>query len=124
MLEENTTEPEDKYFDELFELEFSIIEIFRKNPSLIDLEVLIALDASIVNCKNIQKGYPQKSFNSTEIIQSVYKNIDVTCKNLISSGTISIDELLWCLKRIKKSLKSWNKRDGRQGYLNFVDKFI
>lgn len=127
-LKKEQPEQEDIYFDQLFELEQSIIEVFRKTPDLIDLEVLSALDATIMNYKNFKRGFSQKSFNSTEIIQSVYENIETICKELISSETnvkeISIDELLWCLRRIKKSLKMWNKNMGRQGYLNFIDEHI
>jgi len=36
----------------------------------------------------------------------------------------SVDEIIACLKRIRKSVQLWNKREGRRGYLQFVDPFI
>jgi hypothetical protein len=34
------------------------------------------------------------------------------------------DEIILCLKRIRKSIERWNKRSGRQGYLDFISEFI
>jgi hypothetical protein len=36
----------------------------------------------------------------------------------------TIDEIIACLKRIRKSINRWNKVGGRQGYLIFVSDFI
>ncbi len=33
-------------------------------------------------------------------------------------------EIVACLKRIQSSVKFWTKKPGRQGYLNFVGKFL
>jgi hypothetical protein len=33
-------------------------------------------------------------------------------------------EMVECLQRLKSSVKLWTKKDGRQGYLNFVSRFI
>ena len=37
---------------------------------------------------------------------------------------ITIEEIIACLKRIRKSVQKWNKRGGQQGYLKFVEQFI
>ncbi len=34
------------------------------------------------------------------------------------------DEIIACLKRVKKSVQRWNKHGGRQGYLNFVQQYV
>lgn len=34
--------------------------------------------------------------------------------------TISLEEVVSCLQRIRKSVGFWSKRSGKQGYLNFV----
>ncbi len=36
----------------------------------------------------------------------------------------TLDEILACLKRVRKSVNYWTKESGRQGYLNFVTQFV
>jgi hypothetical protein len=35
-----------------------------------------------------------------------------------------VDEIIVCLKRIQKSVKTWSKRGGRRGYLSFVEQYV
>lgn len=37
---------------------------------------------------------------------------------------LALDEIIACLKRIRKSIEHWNRRGGRQGYLNFASQFV
>lgn len=37
---------------------------------------------------------------------------------------IDIDTLLLCLKRLLNSVKKWNQRGGRQGYLQFMSQYV
>jgi hypothetical protein len=38
--------------------------------------------------------------------------------------TVSLDVIVACLKRIRKSIRMWNKEGGRQGCLTFIQRFI
>jgi hypothetical protein len=38
--------------------------------------------------------------------------------------SISVEELIACLKRIRKSVEMWNKQSGRKGYLQYIDQFL
>jgi len=37
---------------------------------------------------------------------------------------VSIEVIIACLKRIRKSVERWNREGGRQGYLTFIERFI
>ena len=37
---------------------------------------------------------------------------------------VSLDVIVACLKRIRKSIQRWNKEGGRQGYLIFIQRFV
>lgn len=39
-------------------------------------------------------------------------------------ASVSLEVILACLKRIRKSVQRWNKEGGRQGYLTFIGRFI
>jgi hypothetical protein len=38
--------------------------------------------------------------------------------------SISVEEIISCLKRIRKSVEMWNKQSGRKGYLQYIDQFL
>jgi hypothetical protein len=36
----------------------------------------------------------------------------------------TVDEIIACLKRIRRSIQFWQKKGGRQGYLTFISEFV
>jgi hypothetical protein len=38
----------------------------------------------------------------------------------VTLTVVNVDEIIQCLKRIHRSVEFWNKKNGRQGYLNFI----
>ena len=127
----NNPDFEDKNLDRLFVIESSIIKIYRQNPNLIDAEVLIALDAVILDFKNLQRGYAVKIPNFPPLVQMVYENIKAACNTNIQQPDAPVKDLttevavvFLCLQRIKTSVRRWNKENGRQWYLNFVRDYV
>ena len=41
----------------------------------------------------------------------------------LSPEPITLDEIIACLKRVRKSINRWHRRGGHQGYLTFVDQY-
>lgn len=39
----------------------------------------------------------------------------------VTPEPLTLDEIMACLKRLRKSVDLWNKQGGRQGYLSFID---
>ena len=37
---------------------------------------------------------------------------------------ITVEEIIACLKRIRKSVEGWYKRGGRRGYYEFIQQFV
>lgn len=37
---------------------------------------------------------------------------------------MSVEEIVGCLKRVRRSIETWNKQLGRRGYYDFVSEFI
>ncbi len=52
--------------------------------------------------------------------------IDTEEKHLQMKVTksLSVEEMIVCLKRIRKSVETWNKQGGRKGYLEYIDQFL
>ena len=69
----------------------------------------------------------------------VYERVEAMCewrlaaRSLLSADMrkrgpwpepVTLDVIVACLKRIRKSVQRWNKEGGRQGYLTFVGRFV
>ena len=129
---------EEEYQDVLQNLEFAIVSIYRITPDLIDAEVLNAIDSLIRTYGAAAQG---KSIGSRpirgiskEVTESVAgmcefrlgrsPRVDLEGNSFESPPPISLNVLVDCLKRIQSSIKFWTKQQGRQGYLNYVQRFI
>jgi hypothetical protein len=133
---------EEEHLDVLQNLEFAIVEVYRKTPDLIDAEVLTAIESLI----RIYGAEAQGKSISTRPIrgasQSVAERVQFFCElrlgRLLSADppiesgdrpgedlpTISLEVLVACLKRIQSSINFWTKKQGRQGYLDYIQNFM
>lgn len=127
---------EEKYLDVLQNLEFMIVNTYRENNNLIDFDVLIVLDAIMNFYVSGIRGKEPRNFNLSGKQLDLYQAVKEVAEFRITGKTkddevneyetepITVNELLDCLKRIKKSVQFWTKEAGRQGYLNYVSNFI
>ena len=119
-------------------LEFAIVSVARQVPTLVDYDVESALE-------NLLRHYSAEAQNRTVTLpqlntdrQAIFDRVQAMCEwrlgrsNALTAGelaspmprTISVSELVACLKRIRKSVQRWTKQRGRRGYLTFLDQFI
>ncbi len=116
---------EAKFENELQELETAIIDVYRNNPDLVDSQVERAISASVYKENSNLKGKQVSPHNLSGLDLVVFENIQEVNKALVEQDTeFSPAELVQCLKRIKKSVQRWNRKYGRQGYLNFVNDYV
>lgn len=130
---------EEEYEDVLQNIEFAIISVYRENPALLDYEVEKALNALILAYQSEQRGRAPSPVAFTPLGQQVYAAARAMCEWRLGRAALesallepmpalpaplSMDELLACLKRVRKSVQVWNKREGQQGYLRFVAGFV
>jgi hypothetical protein len=130
---------EEQYFDVLQNIEAAIVTAYEDNPRLLDLDVMDALDVLIRSYALDERGgNPRMSAISDPSRQVLHlaKRVcewrlgrqslhpDDSVDGQLASGTLSVGELVLCLKRIRKSVRLWNERGGRQGYLDYVRQFL
>lgn len=127
---------EDKYLDVLQNLEFAIQVVYKTYSDLTDYEVQFAIESLLEFYIAEERNREPRNFNLSENPKEVYEEVKKMCnfrlgrsnseyelqENLLQ--TISIGEILICLKRIKKSVTTWTKRNGRQRYLEFVKQYM
>jgi len=115
----------EKFESELQELESSIISIYRSNSDLSDTQVERAIETAINRQNAKLKGRKVVPHKLSDLDLLVFENVELVIQNLLEqSSEFSTVELLQCLKLIRKSVQRWNKKSGKQGYLNFVNQYV
>lgn len=131
---------EEEYPGILQKLEWTICRVHDEYPSLTDYEVMRIFEKLITEYKYEASGREVIAKESTNQLDAkLYHALVSLCENYlgredavfkikdgmeISVEQITVDELLLCLKRLLKSAKRWNKKDGRKGYLNLISQFV
>lgn len=130
---------EDQYLDVLQNIEFGIVSSYRKHQDMTDYEVMRMLEALIDGYKAEKIGRPPRDFSLSSMEKEMYQTIRETCEwrlgrvNPFTDDQVeeepafqsrTVDEIILCLKRILKSVNTWNEEGGRKGYLNFIRQFV
>jgi hypothetical protein len=125
---------EEEYQDVLQNLEATIIIFWQENPDLIDVQVENALDwlIQLYNAEIQGRSFSRPLRGISRTLADSIKGIceielgrsQMTDQTGIDLAKKTPDEIVKCLKRLKSSVQFWTKKNGRQGYLNFVKPFI
>lgn len=135
---------EDRHPDILQNIEFAIVNIYRDDPSLRDIDVIKALEALISHIQRLAIGresaQPELPPPSEAVFDAVVGILefrsgldeeaeeDTTQRRPRFSRalrkTTQEDIYLACLRKIHKSAKRRNRERGAQGYLEFVSNHI
>src|SRR5262245_34987564 len=130
---------EEKYFGVLQNIEFGLVSVYRDNPNLVDTGTMYVMDTLIKvytgELQGRQVALPQ--FKSEEL--AVYDRVRTMCewrlgraelmdakghKSDADVEPITVEEIIACLKRIRKSIERWYKEGGRRGYYEFIRQFV
>lgn len=127
---------EEEYMDVLQNIEFTIVSAYRANGELTDYDVDKILNGLWTEYRAEQQGKKPAlvvtfNVNAGRLYDMTKKmcewrlgraSLEVDGKQGgIKPEPISLDEIMACLKRIRKSVALWTKQGGRQGYLHFID---
>jgi hypothetical protein len=127
---------EDEYLDVLQNIEFAIVSVFREHNDLRDSNVMHSLDALIDLYRAESRGHKLKEYKLPEKETQVFEGVKSMCELRLGRGDLNaqipdmfgepktIEDIIACLRKIRRSVERWNKRGGQQGYLRFVSQFI
>lgn len=129
---------EDEYLDVLKNIEQAIIGVYRAHRNMTDYQVDSALEA-LGRTYQREKVAGAAVLPKNSLAVEVYESVKTMCdwrlgrQNLvdeegqpmqIGEDALSVDEVQACLKRVRKSINTWNKQGGTRGYLDYVSKFV
>lgn len=127
---------EEEYQDVLQNIEFVIVSAFRRHPNLSDHGVRRALEAVSDSYAAEVVGRPPRRFGLSSDEQELFGAVKEMCdwrlgreslrsdQRAVEIEPITLEELNFCLKRLLKSIRRWNREGGVQGYLRFVSKYF
>jgi lysyl-tRNA synthetase class II len=130
---------EEEYLDVLQNIEFSIVKVYRQHPEMADWDALDAIEALIRSYTAEARGRSRPKIRFSDLSKLVFETVETMCEWRLGRERLlaeddkpsdvtmepkTMDEIIACLKRVRKSIRRWNKESGRQGYLNFVSEFI
>ncbi|EEF57246.1 hypothetical protein [Pedosphaera parvula] len=125
---------EDK-LDILQNLEFSVVEIWRANPHMSDYTALRAYEAAFQTYRAELRGHAPKSHGLSGLDATTFDALRLMCEFRLGRGSsvlggpesippISLEVLVNCLRELGKSVERHTKAGGKQGYLNFIERFL
>jgi hypothetical protein len=130
---------EEQYLDVLQNIEFPIVEVYRTHPDLTDWNPEKVIEGLIRGYQAEVKGRAAPAMKLSDLEQELRQRVKAMCEWRLGRETmvmvegeegpgeeimpspITLDEVVACLKRIRLSIKRWNKQGGRRGYLDFVN---
>ncbi len=125
---------EEQYLDVLQNIEFALVSIYKEHPDMIDADAGNAISSLIRLYQAEQRGRTTLEIRLNPIAKHACKCVQVMCEwrlgrsvgpsSEIVTKPKSVDEIVLCLKRIHKSIETWNRDGGRRGYYNFVSQFV
>jgi hypothetical protein len=125
---------EDK-LDVLQNLEFSVVQIWRANREMSDYAALHAYEAAFQFYRAEMRAHPSKPHTLTGLEADAFHAVKAMCEFRLgrSSGPLlwpenvppaPLEKIVDCLRELSKSVARHTKVGGRQGYLNFIDRFL
>jgi hypothetical protein len=125
---------EDEYMDVLQNIEMAIVSVYREHNDLLDYDVDKVLNLLWTEYRDEKQSRSRAAPKLSDRAQMVYDRVREVCEWRLGRAKeelvkvkpepVTVDEIMDCLKRIRKSVDLWNKQGGRQGYLYFIDNNI
>ena len=125
----------EKNLDVLQNIEFGIIEVYRADRSLLDIDVKDAVDALVrhYHADEEQRTPPRRTLGQRA--EKVFRSVETLCEWRLGRSPfpgetdvpepgVPVSELVKGLREIQKSIPRWSRRGGRQGYLEFVSQYL
>lgn len=127
---------EERFLDVLQNIEFAIVQVYPAHPELYDAQVESAL-SWVVRAYNAEaRGKPAPA-PLARLPGDVAAGVMAMCEwrlgrnppaseagGLPAGPPRTRDEIIACLKRVRRSVEFWTRKGGRQGYLEFVKGFV
>lgn len=123
------------HLDVLQNIEFVIVKTREEEFEMTDYDVMEALDGVIATYRAEVRGHRPKEISLPEPAHTVFRHLKILCEWRLGRSEdpgsqaalpapTSLDDLLACLRKIRRSAEKWHNRGGSQGYLTFISQYV
>lgn len=119
--------------DVLQNIEVGIIQVYRADASVLDVDAQNAIDALVRHYRAEEEQSGQHTHRLGEKARTVFDSVQGMCEwrlgrvfdtDFPKVDPISVAELVTCLRGIQTSIPRWTRQGGKRGYLDFVGKYL
>jgi hypothetical protein len=125
---------EEQHPDVMQNLEFVVAGAFHENPEMTDYAALHVYEALVELYSAEKAGRPPRLAPLNDFEKGILADLQEMCEWRLGRARpfaadqdqiepLPLETLILCLKRLVKSVNTWTRRSGRQGYLNFMAPF-
>ena len=128
-----TMNPLDDYQDVLQNIESAVVGLWRSHKEMTNYTVMRAYDAAIAFYNALAREQTPKPANLTGLDAELFKAVQEICEfrlgriklpDQIEIAPIPVEDLVACLRKLRKSVDFWTEEGGRQGYLKYIENFL
>lgn len=113
-------------------IETAVVRVWRQHRDMTNYAVLRVYEAAIVYYHALERGLTPKPVSFTGVDGTLYDAVHEACEWSLGrrpgpesiKEPIRTEDLVACLRRLKKSVDFWTKQGGRQGYLTYIQQFL
>ncbi len=130
---------EEKYDDVLQNIEFGVQLVYQKHHEMTDFDAQSAIEALIrfYQAETRKRNLPE--LRLAPLAHETFDSVKAMCEWRLGRSEMlddksqwadlemkpkTVDEIVLCLKRIRRSIEFWSRKGGRQSYLKFVSQFV
>jgi hypothetical protein len=121
--------------DVLQNIEFGIVQVYRADKSVIDIDVKDAIDALVRHYQAEEEHRNPPVRRLGDRAQRVFSSTQAACEwrlgralgpgeTELEMPAVPVSVIVECLRKIQKSISRWSQQGGRQGYLNFIGPYL
>ena len=132
---------EEEFMDVLQNIEFALVTVYKEDEGMTDYEAEKAINSLIRLYTAEQRKRADPDLDLSGPAELAFERAKVMCELRLgreklqlgdeNKGSfdpymepIALNDLIACLKRIRRSIQKWNRDYGRRGYYDFVRQFV
>jgi len=120
----------EKYETTLMEIETAINKVYRANRDLTDSVVIRSLETAESRYRALVRGHTLKEVTLTDLDRTVFEAMEAACGKWMRAdpsrpgSPLDASAMLDCVRQLLRSAQMWNKQHGRQGYLDYAERWL
>jgi hypothetical protein len=132
---------EEEFMDVLQNIEYALVTVYKEDEEMTDYEAEEAINSLIRLYTAEQRKRAEPKLDLSGPAELAFERVKVMCemrmgREKLQSGDenkepfdfnmepIALNDLIACLKRVRRSIQKWNRDYGRRGYYDFVSQFV